>query len=178
MSLFITTNFVKLVQQIFLQWGYRMDVDVKDLRKFENVVDDEGDQYFDKEIECAMCSRVKWPTFHHLIPRDVHGKYVDWVLTDDIVASVLKINERKLQPAINLPENTNSGYSAGGRGGQYRATKVFLSHYGVLICRQCHSQVHRTETNADLAKEYNTLEKLVAHPKLCKWVEWAMKQKK
>lgn len=56
-------------------------------------------------------------------------------------------------------------------------TRHFLNSYGLMICRQCHSYVHRLASNEVLAKEYNTLEKILAHPLVGRWVEWASHQR-
>lgn len=55
-------------------------------------------------------------------------------------------------------------------------TRAFLNTYGTMICRQCHSYVHRIADNHTLAKEYNTVGKIMAHAMVQKWVEWASKQ--
>eukprot|EP00049_Salpingoeca_infusionum_P025787 m.21691 g.21691 ORF g.21691 m.21691 type:complete len:307 (-) comp8322_c0_seq2:352-1272(-) len=41
-----------------------------------------------------------------------------------------------------------------------------------MICRSCHSHVHRTESNQVLAKKYYTVEKLLEHPAIQKWVAY------
>jgi len=56
-------------------------------------------------------------------------------------------------------------------------TRHFLNQYGTMICRQCHSYVHRIADNHTLAKEYNTVGKIMAHPMVQKWIEWAAKQR-
>merc|ERR1739848_568214 len=45
------------------------------------------------------------------------------------------------------------------------------------ICRQCHSMVHRTHTNMELAMNYNTVEKLLQDEQISKFCKWASKQK-
>mmetsp|Transcript_40997 Transcript_40997/g.118701 ORF Transcript_40997/g.118701 Transcript_40997/m.118701 type:complete len:304 (+) Transcript_40997:96-1007(+) len=52
-------------------------------------------------------------------------------------------------------------------------TRSFLNSYGTMLCRQCHSYVHRLAPNTVLAKEYNTLEKILDHPAIQRWVTWA-----
>merc|ERR1712070_141069 len=37
------------------------------------------------------------------------------------------------------------------------------------ICRQCHSTVHRTHTNMELALNYNSIEKLLEDEKISKF---------
>mmetsp|Transcript_15536 Transcript_15536/g.19891 ORF Transcript_15536/g.19891 Transcript_15536/m.19891 type:complete len:196 (-) Transcript_15536:552-1139(-) len=46
-----------------------------------------------------------------------------------------------------------------------------------LICRPCHSAVHRTHDNATLASEYNTVDALMADENIVRFVKWARKQR-
>ncbi|CEG36155.1 hypothetical protein F443_18872 [Plasmopara halstedii] len=55
-------------------------------------------------------------------------------------------------------------------------TKEFLN-FCIMICRQCHSKIHAVEDNKTLAREYNTLEKIMQHPEIIAWVAYARKQK-
>ncbi|KAJ0405663.1 hypothetical protein ATCC90586_004466 [Pythium insidiosum] len=48
---------------------------------------------------------------------------------------------------------------------------------GVMICRPCHSKIHSTESNKTLAREFNTLAKLLEHPEIVRWVSYARKQR-
>ena len=43
-------------------------------------------------------------------------------------------------------------------------------------CRPCHSAIHRIADNATLAREYNTLELIMAHPDIQRWVMYAAAQ--
>lgn len=44
---------------------------------------------------------------------------------------------------------------------------------GVDICRDCHSAVHRFIPDEKvMARQYNTLEKLLEHPQVAGYVEW------
>ncbi len=52
----------------------------------------------------------------------------------------------------------------------------YLVSHGVLICRHfCHSQIHKFISEKDMGKEYNTLELLLNHPDVKKYVEWRKK---
>ncbi|RLN55122.1 hypothetical protein BBJ29_003476 [Phytophthora kernoviae] len=55
-------------------------------------------------------------------------------------------------------------------------TREFLNTC-IMICRQCHSKIHSVEDNKTLAREYNTLDKIMQHPKIVVWVAYARKQK-
>ena len=50
-------------------------------------------------------------------------------------------------------------------------------HKGVRICRLCHRGIHRTYDELTLAKDFNSLESLLADPALAKHFKWASKQK-
>ena len=40
------------------------------------------------------------------------------------------------------------------------------------LCRPCHDQMHALFTEKELEREYNTIEKLKAHPDVQKWLAW------
>jgi len=52
-----------------------------------------------------------------------------------------------------------------------------LLHTGVMLCRPCHSCVHKFEDNKTLARDFNTLAKLKAHEKMPKWINYIRKQR-
>lgn len=56
-------------------------------------------------------------------------------------------------------------------------TRYFLNSYGLMICRQCHNTVHNIASNEVLAAQYNTLQKLLAHPVIQRWVDFAKKRR-
>ena len=82
---------------------------------------------------CPMCERKLPLTFHHLIPRTTHGKYL------------------------------REGYS------------VDELNKGVDLCRPCHSAVHRAEDEKTLGAEWRTLDALLTHPAIIKWIAYARK---
>jgi hypothetical protein len=47
---------------------------------------------------------------------------------------------------------------------------------GIHICRKCHSGIHNLYDEKHLAKELNTLEKLLADEAIQKHVKWVAKQ--
>ncbi len=47
----------------------------------------------------------------------------------------------------------------------------------VDICLPCHSAVHRSESNAKLADECFTLERISSHPKIASFITYASKQR-
>jgi len=46
----------------------------------------------------------------------------------------------------------------------------------VPICRPCHDQLHALFTEKELEREYNTLELLLQHPDVQKWLVWIKKK--
>lgn len=48
---------------------------------------------------------------------------------------------------------------------------------GIDICEDCHEALHDFITEKDLGKNYNTLELLLVHPKVSKFIAWVAKQK-
>ena len=60
----------------------------------------------------------------------------------------------------------------------------FRKHYskqelagGIWICRKCHNGVHRLYDEMTLAKQFHSLELLLADPAVQKHVQWVAKQK-
>ena len=53
-----------------------------------------------------------------------------------------------------------------------------LNTYGVHLCKDCHSMVHRKIDHHDLALKFNSVEKILAHPEIEKFVNWVAKQDK
>ena len=46
----------------------------------------------------------------------------------------------------------------------------------VLLHQICHSEIHATLTEAELARDYNTIEALRAHPRLAGFIKWVSKR--
>lgn len=45
-------------------------------------------------------------------------------------------------------------------------------HRTASMCSSCHRQVHRTLTEKELERDYNTVEALRSHPEIEKFVRW------
>lgn len=45
-----------------------------------------------------------------------------------------------------------------------------------LLCRPCHSQVHRVFSNQQLADDYHTVERLLSHDDIVKFINWVKKR--
>lgn len=115
--------------------------------------DDEPDGEEDEEIDdgsCEMCERFVKRTFHHLIPKEMHGRY-------------LKKNR--------LPENLEEAMP------NAECTRSFLHSHGVKVCKTCHWAIHDAEPNDVLAEERNTLALLLEHPKIYRFAKYNSKRK-
>jgi hypothetical protein len=47
-----------------------------------------------------------------------------------------------------------------------------VRNFKTPFCRPCHDQVHALFTEKQLEREFNSIEKLLAHPDVCKWLAW------
>lgn len=56
-------------------------------------------------------------------------------------------------------------------------TKEEMKKSGINVCIECHKNIHRLISNVELAKFYYTLELLLEHPKIKKFLGWIKKQK-
>ncbi|MDU8927754.1 HNH endonuclease [Alisedimentitalea sp. MJ-SS2] len=46
----------------------------------------------------------------------------------------------------------------------------------VLLHQICHSEIHATLSESELAREFNTIAALRAHPRLAKFIRWVAKR--
>ena len=46
----------------------------------------------------------------------------------------------------------------------------------IWVCRPCHNAIHRFISHKELAREFNTLEKIMSHPEVKKFAEWQSKR--
>ena len=55
--------------------------------------------------------------------------------------------------------------------------KEYLKQHGIWICKAfCHKQIHRFISEKDMGLTYNTLQKLLEHPEVKKFIEWRSKR--
>jgi hypothetical protein len=52
-----------------------------------------------------------------------------------------------------------------------RYTREQMSR-GLNVCRACHKLIHELIPEKQLGREYNTQDKLTAHPKIGKYIAW------
>ncbi len=48
----------------------------------------------------------------------------------------------------------------------------------IMVCLSCKDMIHRLIPNKELDKKYNTLEMLLSHSKIQKYINWVVNQKK
>lgn len=55
--------------------------------------------------------------------------------------------------------------------------KHYMDTHGVWICQAfCHKQIHEYISEKEMGSDYNTLELLLSHPNVKKYVEWRKKR--
>lgn len=91
---------------------------------------------------------------------------------DEAAVKVCAMCERPMNLTAHhvIPRVTHAKYLKKGY------TREFLNTC-IMICRQCHSKIHSVEDEKTLARDYNTLDKIVAHPEIARWIAYAKKQK-
>jgi hypothetical protein len=120
--------------------------DDKEVEPVENdVADDDG--------TCELCERYIRRTFHHLIPKETHNRYLK--------KKTLPANIKAVAVDIGVDPNMN---------------RAWLNTYGTMICGSCHRAVHKSASNDDLAENFNTVELLLQHPKIYAFVKYNSKQ--
>ncbi|MEN1727742.1 MAG: hypothetical protein AAGJ52_04810 [Pseudomonadota bacterium] len=50
--------------------------------------------------------------------------------------------------------------------------RVEVKHRIALLCRPCHAHLHATIPNKTLEREFNTVEALITHPEIKRFVDW------
>ena len=146
--------------------------------------DDDDDGTFIGEGDCELCEREILLTRHHLIPRSTWPRLEPRLL--NAFAAVLEHNDKAeaitgdglkhLLADYRRITTTSSSTQLTDRAAQRHMARQMLQRV-CLICRQCHTAVHRTHDNMTLAVEYNTIDKLIQEPAIYKFCKWASKQK-
>ena len=139
----------------FVEWPKVQEnprTQVVDLR---DVDDDEDVEEAATEGECELCGRGLKLTFHHLIPKQTHSRYL--------------ANGRL--PCCGVAE------AALAKGMEPETTRHFLNSYGSMLCRFCHTTVHRFAPNAVLAERFSTVDALRETPQIQRFAAFAGRQK-
>lgn len=142
----------------FAEWPKVQETSRAQIVSLAEVADDDDSGIAQSEssaTECELCARSLQLTFHHLIPKETHQRYLTRGSLPEGVAEVAIANGLEPHPL----------------------TREFLHRHGALLCRFCHSTVHRLAPNAVLAERFNTLEKLRASEGITRFVAYAARQK-
>jgi len=141
----------------------------------EEEPDDEhlSDGDYIQEGECELCERHMKLTRHHLIPKDTWGRIrprflnaSPHYLSGDFETATEIMSIGTLPPSLSSLSLASP-----------LSIKIFLGNYISKICRPCHSMVHRTFDNVELAEQYNTIDKLLVDVRVHNFCKWANKQK-
>ncbi|OQR82164.1 hypothetical protein THRCLA_11087 [Thraustotheca clavata] len=100
-----------------------------------------------------------------ILPQDLPNDATDEINGCAMCERPMNLTQHHLIPRQMHAKYNKLGYTA-----------EFLNRT-IGICRQCHSKIHSCEDNKTLAKEYNTLEKLLTHESIIKYIKYAKKQK-
>jgi hypothetical protein len=140
---------------------------------------DDGD--FVGEGECELCERTVKLTRHHLIPKttwprikkrlwnaastiETYHSLDDESSDERKECAKLKLEKMVRMAISDIPIITHD------------SVRKYLSRV-CLLCRQCHSTVHRIHTEMELATQYNTIDSLFADEEIRKFAKWNSKQR-
>jgi len=151
------------------------------------VVCDDGDgesdgEYLD-EGECELCDRFIKLTRHHLIPKSTWPRMQTKLLqAADAKESgdrerALLILGHGLEYLLGDENDSRGCVECKSALSTDKAVVRAILHHTCDICRQCHTTVHRTHTNMELALNYNSVDKLLEDDRIAKFCKWASKQK-
>lgn len=149
-------------------------------------VEDDDGQYIG-EGECEICERSNIKlTRHHLIPKTTWPRIKPRLMQASIVIARNDLNEatdilgmgdvstkellEEVLPNLFSNRPKTKKLSA-------KAVTTYLGHHVCKLCRPCHSTLHSIFTEMELAKQYNTVDKLLSDDRLYKFAKWINKQK-
>jgi hypothetical protein len=151
----------------------------------DNYNDEESEDEYLVEGECELCDRDIKLTRHHLIPKSTWPRMQTKLLQ---AAAAEESGDREKALLIlgygleYLLEDENSNRSSNASACRFllssdKAVIRAILHNTCDICRQCHTTLHRTHTNMELALNYNSVESLLEDERISKFCKWASKQK-
>lgn len=146
-------------------------VEVKHEEEALSSDDDDGD--FIGEGECELCERYIRLSKHHLIPRSTWPK----ILPRCLSAAAALVRNDVHRASLILGPGLHHLLEPLARVGSDKVAVKALLQTTTKICRPCHSAVHRTHGNLQLANNYGTVELLLKDEEIFKFCKWASKQR-
>ncbi|MGK3755636.1 MAG: hypothetical protein ACI8RD_007946 [Bacillariaceae sp.] len=142
----------------------------------EEEEEDNGSEYYLIDGECELCDRgdIKL-TKHHLIPKSTWSKIRTKLLNAADAKERGDTNKALLIVGSGL-EDILDRIVVSSENDKF-TIRTILHETTCDICRQCHTTVHRTHANMDLALYFNTVEKLLDDTQISKFCKWNSKQK-
>eukprot|EP00931_Biecheleriopsis_adriatica_P122698 TRINITY_DN97710_c0_g1_i1.p1 TRINITY_DN97710_c0_g1~~TRINITY_DN97710_c0_g1_i1.p1 ORF type:complete len:456 (+),score=133.20 TRINITY_DN97710_c0_g1_i1:38-1405(+) len=170
----------------FLEFNKKQYVRFSKLMLNETIDDDEGvEGLVCEDGECEVCRRSLFLTFHHLIPKQTHARWLKRKRLPEGVrgyesGSIKMKPSSAVKSAAPASKKTGAKKTAGATdssnqtssGKDVNCNRYFLNTYGIMVCRQCHAQVHLMASNMELAKRYNTLERVLSAPLMQRRMGW------
>ena len=150
--------------------------------------EDDDDGNFIGEGQCELCERCNIKlTRHHLTPKSTWPRMKKRLYNAaPIIECLHTLNEtnggEKEQQQNELQEKLKKTLGVANISDllptriTHDTVRTYLSEV-CLICRQCHSAVHRIHSEWELATEYNTIERLLESQEVLKFAKWANKQR-
>jgi hypothetical protein len=149
-----------------------------DFINYDNDDDDDGD--YIGEGECELCERTIKLTRHHLVPKSTWPRMRKRLW--NVAPLIESLHHQKLDTqgrewSLEKLEKILGTVDLGSLPATITNDNVrsYLARV-CLLCRQCHSAVHRLHTEWELALEYNTMEKLLGCEGVMKFARWASGQ--
>lgn len=159
--------------------------DASDNNPLNEEAESDNDEDYVGEGECQLCERTIKLTRHHLIPKSTWPRIKKRLLNaastieayhsiDDEKSSETKqFTKNKLEKMLGMSDIDIAEIPTSIT---HDSVRSYLSKV-CLLCRQCHSAVHRIHTEMELATEFNTIDKLFCDEEILKFGKWASKQK-
>jgi len=147
----------------------------------DNFEGDGNEEEYLVDGECELCDRYIKLTKHHLIPKST------WPRMQTKLLRAAEANENgDREKAVIILGHGLEEILGDADGNQTRSRFLLSSDKAVIreilhdtcnICRQCHTTVHRTHANMELALYYSSVDKLLEDERISKFCKWASKQK-
>jgi len=138
-----------------------------------NVKTEEKEAGYLIDGECELCDRCIKLTKHHLIPKSTWPKIRTKLLHAADAKNNGDIDKARLIVGSGLEDVLDRIVCSDTKS----FIRTILHDTTCNICRQCHTTIHKTHTNIDLALYFNSIEKLLDDTKISNFCRWASKQK-